>query len=165
VAVSNDGRYLLAAIQREYADDAVLEGTRYARIARYDLQNRIWDFFLYPLDDPRSPDAWVGLSEITALPDGRFAVIERDNQLAGSARVKKVYAFSLDGVQSHAGLVNDGTILSGKIVQKAELVDILDATLPYEKVEGLAIDPAGDFWLAIDNDGGEFMSKLVRLND
>ena len=31
---------------------------------------------------------------------------------------------------------------------------------PYEKVEGLAV--SGSLWVALDNDGGEFESRLVR---
>jgi len=163
VAVSNDGRYLLAAIQREYADDEANDGTLYARIARFDLQQRRWDFFLYPLDPTTTEDDWVGLSEITALPDGRFAVIERDKQLGGLARIKKVYAFSLDGVQSHRGLVTADSDLSSKVIVKNELTDILAETTPFEKAEGLALDNSGSLWLAVDNDGGEFMTPLVNL--
>ena len=36
---------------------------------------------------------------------------------------------------------------------------------PYEKVEGLAVTEDGDLWVALDNDGGEFESRLVRYRN
>ena len=48
VAVSSDGKFLLAAIKSQYADeDPGNDGTFYTRIARYNLETGQWDFFLY----------------------------------------------------------------------------------------------------------------------
>ncbi len=163
VTLSDDGQYLLAAIQREYADDEANGDTLYTRIARYDLVNATWEFFLYPLDSAPNEDAWIGLSEITNLGGGRYAVIERDNQLGGAAEVKKVYSFNLDGLTPYEGLVTADGDLSGSVIDKTEIFDVLAEFTPFEKVEGLATDVSGDVWAVLDNDGGEFRSILVNL--
>jgi len=163
VTVSHDGRHLLAPIQREYGGDAAQGGVLHTRIARYDLETGVWDFFLYPLD-AAADGAWVGLSEIVAAPDGRYLVIERDNQQAAAARVKKIYAFSLEGVQPTDGSpLPEGADLAGKVIVKEEAADILREFAPFEKVEGLGIAGGCDLWAALDNDGGEFEPRLVRI--
>ncbi len=162
VAISDDGAYLLAAIQRQYTDDAENGGVLYTRIARYDIANGTWEFFLYPLNEAPE-DAWVGLSEITNLGGDVYAVIERDNQLGGAAEIKKVYSFTLDGLTPYDGLVTADADLSGAVVEKTETFDVLEAFTPFEKVEGLAMDANGDVWSVLDNDGGEFKSVLVNL--
>lgn len=163
VTISDDGAYLLAAIQRQYTDDEQVGGVWHARIARYDLANATWEFFLYPLDAAPNEDAWVGLSEITNLGGDVYAVIERDNQIGGAAQVKKVYAFSLDGLSSYEGLVTADADVSGSVIQKTEIFDVLDEFTPYEKVEGLTVAANGDVWAVLDNDGGEVESVLVNL--
>lgn len=163
VTLSDDGAYLLAAIQRQYTDDEENGGVWYTRIARYDIASGVWEFFLYPLEAPPNDDAWVGLSEIINLGNDVYAVIERDNQIGGAAEIKKVYAFSLDGVSPYEGLVTADADLSGAVIEKTEIFDVLDEFTPFEKVEGLAIDANGDVWSALDNDGGELASVLVNL--
>ncbi|HER20460.1 MAG TPA: esterase-like activity of phytase family protein, partial [Chromatiales bacterium] len=83
------------AIQREWADDPA----RHVRIGEYETATGNWRFFYYPLDARESPNGgWVGLSEITALDDTTFAVVERDNQANTDARIKRIYRFSIDGL-------------------------------------------------------------------
>lgn len=163
VAVSDDGGSLVAAIQREYTDDEANDGTLFARIARYNLQAGGWEFFLYPLDPTTVEDDWVGLSEIINLGNDRYAVIERDKQVGGAAEIKKVYAFSLDGVQPHDGLVSESDDLSGKVISKTELVHVLEEFTPFEKVEGLTVTADGNLWAVLDNDGGSHTTILENL--
>ncbi len=163
VTISDDGAYVLAAIQRQYTGDEENGGAWYTRIARYDIANATWEFFLYPLDAPPNDDAWIGLSEITNLGNDVYAVIERDNQVGGAAETKKVYSFTLDDVAPYDGLVTGDADLSGAVIEKTEIFDVLAEFTPYEKVEGLAIDVNGDVWSALDNDGGELESVLVNL--
>lgn len=169
VAVSDDGRYLLAPIQRGYEDDDAVGGVEHTRIARYDLEEKTWDFFLYPLDpytqepeDPEEPLV-VGLSEIVNLPGDRYAVIERDDQVGGAAQIKRVYSFSLDGVAPSDGPLTPESDLAGKVIDKTLLVDVLDEFSPFEKVEGLALTSSGELWAGLDNDGGEVETLFVRL--
>lgn len=160
VAVSADGHFLVAPIQRQFDG----ETADFTRIARLDLQTLScekdgdvqvcsgeWDFFFYPLDETDNSKNWIGLSEIMAIGPDEYAVIERDKELGGKSKVKKIYAFSL------AGLENGDTIV------KTEWADILPVFSPYEKVEGLALTPDGEIWVGLDNDGGEVESRLVNI--
>lgn len=90
-----DCQFVSVVFQREWLDDP--DGR--VRIGRYDTQNEKWAFYYYPLDLQESPNGgWVGLSGIVALGDGNFAVIERDNQAGANARIKKIYKFSVAGI-------------------------------------------------------------------
>jgi hypothetical protein len=44
----------------------------------------------FPLESPNG--GWVGLSEIAALPNGKLAIVERDNRIALDARDKRLYS-------------------------------------------------------------------------
>ena len=50
-------------------------------------------------------------------------------------------------------------------ITKSLKADLLRAFTPYEKVEGLTRTRDGAWWVVLDNDGGEFESRLVRLRD
>lgn len=151
VAVSGSGasEVLYAAIQRKWAGDAE------PRIGRYDTATGEWTFALYPLDAPESAaGGWVGLSEIVALDDDRFIVLERDNQGNVDAAIKKIYQFSTDGLTFKPDAMSG----SFETIAKIEVLDLL----PYleasngmviEKVEGLAVLANGDAIIVTDNDG------------
>ena len=163
VTISSDGSSLIAAIQRQFSDDEANDGVLYTRIGVYSIADETWDFFLYPLDPTAEASNWIGLSEIINLGDDVFAVIERDKEIGGAAVLKKVYTFSLDGLSPYEGLVTADSDLSGAVIEKSELFDVLDEFAPFEKVEGLALAADGDIWAALDNDGGELKSVLVNL--
>ncbi len=94
--VAEDGPYAYVTFQREWVDDP----DNHVRIGRYDTETKEWAFYYYLIDEPISPNGgWVGLSEIVALGNDRFAVIERDNQGGPDARIKKIYSFSVAGVE------------------------------------------------------------------
>ncbi|MBW5448852.1 hypothetical protein GE107_22685 [Cohnella sp. CFH 77786] len=163
VAVSSDGRYLLAAIQREYAADQKVGGTSYTRIARYDLQQNSWDFFLYPLEKTSVKGDWIGLSEIVNLGNDRFAVIERDKQVGGAAKLKAVYTFTLDGLKPFAGVTEETSDIAGSVIRKTKALELKDTIAPFEKLEGLTVTPDGKVWAAVDNDGGQHLSGLFAV--
>jgi hypothetical protein len=75
--------YVYAVIQREWADDA----ENVVKIARYEVTAGEWTFVNYEKAAPTGA-GWVGLSELTLLPDGTFAIVERDNQLGDAATIK-----------------------------------------------------------------------------
>ena len=88
VALSGDGRYALAPIQRQFAG----ESAAFTRIARVDLTTLDcdgitctgdWEFFMYPLDAIPAGATWVALSELSHIEDETYAVIERDNVAGG----------------------------------------------------------------------------------
>ncbi len=166
VAVSSNGRYLLVSVQRPFVGDVRVSGKEYTRIARYDLLLDKWESFFYPLE---VFPGTIGLSEIALVGKNKtgadvYAVIERDNRLAARANLKRIYTFTLEGLATNdlATAVSAGSIV-GTTVTKALLSDLLPAFSPYEKVEGLARTVLGDYWVVLDNDGGEFESRLVRL--
>jgi hypothetical protein len=167
VAVSGDGRFLVVAIQRPYAGETIANTglpRLHTRIARYDLALGRWEAFFYPLENSTFT---IGLSEIIVVgstPTGAdvYAVIERDNQLAANGLIKRIYTFTLEGLtpEDIAAPVTVASVV-GSTVTKSLLLNIQPQFTPYEKVEGLARTDDG-LWVVLDNDGGEFESRLVR---
>lgn len=141
-----------AVIQREWADDP----RGFVKIARYDVASGQWTFARYPLDPVESPSGgWVGLSEITLLPDGRHAaIVERDDRIAGDARVKRLY--KVDLLDPDVDWKPFGETLD--VVRKTLLRDVLgdlDAksiSVP-DKLEGVGVTRDRRLFLATDNDG------------
>lgn len=173
VCLSSDGRYAYAVIQRDFANEFPT-GKRYARIARYDLRqlrrasdraklcNGIrcggdWDFFFYELDS-NDADNWAGLSEILSIGRNQFLVIERDKGIGIESKLKKLYAFTLDGVRPD----RDGKPDASDTVKKVLSSNILEDFFPFEKVEGLALSRRGELWIGLDNDAGEVESRLIN---
>ena len=165
VAISEDGKKLVAAIQREYKDDKAIGGTLYARIAVYDLEHKSWSFYLYPLEPTSVKGDWIGLSEIVQVGGDRYAVVERDKQIGGAIHLKAVYTFSLDGVEPFEGLVAEGGDIAKSVVVKTKAADLRQAFLPFEKIEGMTVTPDGTVWTALDNDGGEVHSVVYKAGN
>lgn len=162
---------LYVAFQRAWVGDPEPDNTTdggKVRIGRYDTATQAWTFAYYPLDVRRSPNGgWVGLSELTALGNGQFAVVERDNQANTDARIKKVYKFSTGGITFKAEGQSFDT-LHKKLVR--DLMPDLKATqgMILEKIESLAVTQHGDILFANDNDGvddsnGE--TQLIRIKN
>ena len=134
---------------KDRADDA----PGFVKIGRYDVAADDWTFASYPLDGVESPaGGWVGLSELTALPDGRLLVVERDNQLGLEARVKRLYRIDPKSVE-FAPYGEGLPVLEKRLVR--DLLPQLDAasiSVP-DKVEGFARTADGRRWMVTDNDG------------
>ncbi len=154
VAVTGDDRleYLYAVVQREWADDTV----GLVKIARYEVAARSWTFVHYPMEtlSDMQSGGWVGLSEITRMPNGNFAIIERDNLLGPSAEIKRLYEVDLGSADFR--VLDDPSGLA--TVSKSLLLDavgVLEANSIWtpDKLEGLAFNAAGDAYLVTDNDG------------
>ena len=104
---------------------------------------------------------------MTALPDGRMAVVERDNQLGFDARIKRIYAIDPESVD----FAEHGQPLP--VLDKELLGDVIDEldkasiSVP-DKLEGLAVTIDGRTFIVTDNDGvdenyGE--TVFVELDD
>ena len=139
-----------------------------ARIGRYDTATGEWTFAHYPLDTPTSPNGgWVGLSEIVSLGNGRFAVIERDNQAGPDATIKRLASFSIDDVvfRRASELANFDTLV--KQLDRDLIADgDYQAGVILEKIEGLAVLPGGEALVVTDNDGVNDSSgetQLIRI--
>ena len=143
--IALQGDRLWMAVQREWGDDP--EG--HVKLVSYDLETEDWGAVAYPLE--AAGEGWMGLSEITI--DGDWAyVIERDNLIGAAAVVKKLFRVPLADLSP----VALGETLP--VVTKEEVRDLipdLQATGGYvvDKVEGFAIDAAGEGWVVTDNDG------------
>ncbi|HUG62289.1 MAG TPA: esterase-like activity of phytase family protein [Methylomirabilota bacterium] len=150
VAVTGSGETetVWIAVQREWGDDP--KGM--AKILSYTPSSGAWGVMHYPLDTP-ADGAWVGLSEITALGDDRFAIIERDNQIGAKAVLKALTEVSVAGVTPAEPGSSDIPVLVKKPVR--DFMPYLAATNGYvqDKVEGFAIDAAGEAYMVTDNDG------------
>ncbi|MCB9881413.1 MAG: esterase-like activity of phytase family protein [Planctomycetes bacterium] len=169
VTLSPSGRYLYACIQRQFNG----EGATHTRIARYDLRQIAngtaptnglrtggdWEFFYYPLEAATGA-GWIGLSEIVAVTDEHFLVIERDQGIGAPTALKAVYAFSIEGrVVDTDG--QPGEASGDDVVTKRLVRDVQGNFFPYEKVEGVML-LHGDLWVNMDNDGGEVENRIVN---
>ncbi|WP_456381158.1 esterase-like activity of phytase family protein [Thiolapillus sp.] len=144
VAESATGK-IYVAFQREWLDDP--EGM--TRIGEYDPQTAQWRFYHYPLD--AAPEGgWVGLSELVALEDGGFAVIERDNQQGDKAMIKRIYRFDLPASQDP---VEQYPVITKTLVR--DMLPVMQSGNGWvpDKLEGLAVAADGKVYLVTDNDG------------
>jgi hypothetical protein len=140
------GDWLWVALQREWQDDP--KGM--VKLVAYNTKEETWGAVHYPLDAP-GEGAWMGLSEITAHGDWVY-IVERDNQIADLAKVKKLYRVPAAAMQPAE--------LGGPlpVVTKEEVRDFLPDLkvlngYVVDKVEGFAIDADGIGWVVTDNDG------------
>ena len=136
---------LWVAIQREWKDDP--KGM--VKLLGYNLEDKSWSAVHYPLDAVEA--GWAGLSEITLHGDKVF-IIERDNQIAGKARLKKVFSVP---VAELVGAELGGTI---PVVTKTEVRDLIPDLATnngyiVDKIESLAIAADGTAYAITDNDG------------
>ncbi len=152
VAVSgeSESEYVYVVVQREWADDPSGE----VKIGRFEVATQEWTFVRYPLEDPSPAGGWVGLSEITLLPDGTFAIIERDNQLGPNATVKRLYQVELEGADFREWDDGDGLVTIGKTLIR-DLLGVMEANSIWtpDKLEGFAIAVDGETYASTDNDG------------
>ncbi|WP_048644767.1 esterase-like activity of phytase family protein [Nitratireductor soli] len=141
-----DDQMLVMAIQREWKDDPKGQ----VKLVAYKPATKEWSAVRYPLD--AGEKGWVGLSEITAR-NGKLYIVERDNQIGAAAKIKKLYAVSLDGFKP-AALGSDLPVVEKTLVRDI-LPDMKSATTGYvlDKVEGFAIDADGTAYFVTDNDG------------
>lgn len=150
----SDGK-LVVAIQRAWGGEAG------PRIGIYDLATASWTFAFYPLDAVASPNGgWVGLSDITALGNNQFMVVERDNQGGPDARIKRLYRIDLSGVA-------DGGTLTKTLVRDLLASGDLSSggAIVAEKIEGSALTADGRVLIINDNDGVDDNSGETRLLD
>jgi hypothetical protein len=137
---------LVMAVQREWKDDPKGQ----VKLLAYKPKAKEWSAVRYPLE--KAEKGWVGLSEITAH-GGKLYVLERDNQLGELAKVKRVYAVSLDAFKPVA-LDKEPPVVEKTLVRDL-IGDLKSATNGYvvDKVEGFTIDRNGEAYAVTDNDG------------
>lgn len=159
------------AIQRAWPDEGDSDGVN-TKIGRYEVASGEWGFVHYPLH-PEGAGDWIGLSELTLLPDGTFAVIERDKgwgpTTGFNAELKAVFGVDLEGAEFRPFDDVDGLVTIDKSLLRDLLPEIEAASVwTAEKLEGLAVAADGQVYAVTDNDGiddapGE--TVFLRLGD
>jgi hypothetical protein len=146
--ITRSGDWLWMAVQREWQDDPA----GMVKLLAYNTADKTWGAVHYPLDAPAGREgAWIGLSEITWHGDWVY-LIERDNQVAAAAAVKKITRVPAAQMVP-AELGSALPVVTKETVR--DLIPDLGRWNGYtaEKVEGFAIDAAGAGWVVNDNDG------------
>lgn len=169
---AGDGYRLLVAQQRgwdyttpecEALDDDGLDATgaepSHTRLWIYTPLTDEWSHVSYELEPIPEHAAWVGLSEVTAVPGG-YLVLERDNRSGDFAGLK-----ALMFVPEAA--LDDGLIERTE-KQPYDLIPELRATNGWisDKPEGVAVTDRGAVFVVTDNDGVDDWSGetwLLRL--
>ncbi|MBE4577258.1 alkaline phosphatase [Vibrio navarrensis] len=152
---------LWVAVQRPWKDDP----SDRVKLLAYHIPSDTWRAVHYPLE--QTEKGWVGLSEITAF-QGNLYLLERDNQLGKSAKIKRLYKVSLKQISP----VALGQTLP--VVQKELAYDFLPELKAgngyvVDKIEGFTIDPQGRGYAVTDNDGvddssGETLFFKLKLD-
>lgn len=166
LAISPDGGKLYGIMQSPLIQDGGLDaankrvGTN-GRIVEVDVHTGATRELLYPLDDKGN-----GVSEILAVNDHEFLVIERDGKAGAAAAFKKIFRIDIAVASDIRGvkqLPQTGIPAGVTPVAKQLFIDALDpafglagATFP-EKLEALAFGP--------DLEDGRHLLLVVNDND
>ena len=165
VTGSGNQEKVYVAFQRAWNNDPAL----HTRIGEYTTSTGQWRFFYYQLNDKQSDESgWIGLSELVALGNDNFAVIERDKGWGPDALLKAIYTFSIAGLEPKTQEEGNFPVVTKNLAY--DLVPNLQAVNGWtlEKVEGLAVAIDGQVYVVTDNDGlddatGE--TQFFRLGD
>ncbi len=166
LAISPDGNLLTLAIQKSLLQDRLVDVERklpskVVRLLQIDLRSGNTRQFACLLEDASN-----GISEILAVSQDEFLILERDGLPGVDAKTKRVYRIDTKGAtdvsasSSLAGIALPADVVP---VQKSLLVDLLDPRWGFvgehmpEKWEGLAFGPRLPdgrrvLWVAVDND-------------
>ena len=150
LAISPDGKKLFALLQSPLIQDGALndKGKRvglFCRMLEIDIEGGKSREFAYPLDEPS-----YGPSELLAVNDHEFLVIERDGKPGKESKSKKIYRIDIANateVQAIEALPTKVLPAEVKPITKRLFIDLLDPkwdlveTIP-GKVEGLAFGPS-----------------------
>ncbi len=184
LAITPNGKRLYALIQAPLLQDSQrskkgkMKGLN-CRLLEIDLASGTTRELLYPLDAEANKT-----SEMLALDDHRFLVIERDNQPGQNAGFKRIMKIDIAGASDISGIESlpHKKVPKGvKPVVKTTFIDLLDSRYGLagpqlaEKQEGLAWGPTlADgrrlLWICVDNDfkpktSCEFYAFAVRRTD
>jgi len=156
IAVTGDAgeEIVYVAIQRAWPNEGDTDKVN-TKIGRYDVATDEWTFVHYQLE-AEGNGGWIGLSELTLLPNGNFAVVERDKgwgtSTAPVAELKAIYGIDLTSAEFKPygeTLVTVEKTLLRDVLPDLEKVSIWTA----EKLEGMAVTSEGKLYIVTDNDG------------
>jgi hypothetical protein len=148
LAVARNGRILIAAMQGPLVQDGRIEknkclgtATRWLVFDRQSSKSQEW---VYLLDDEST-----GVSEVLAVDDHRFLVLERDSKAGLEAKIKKIYLADASSASDVANVpsLGGGLPAGTNALTKRLLIDLmhpeygLSGKSTPEKPEGLAWGP------------------------
>ncbi|WP_421722896.1 esterase-like activity of phytase family protein [Bauldia sp.] len=159
VTGSADDQTVWVAVQREWNDDP--KGL--VKLMAYKPSDKSWSMVHYPLETPEA--GWIGLSEITAVGNDSFLVVERDNQIGPNAKVKQLTYVSLADIAPVAPGAEAIPVVE-KVVVRDLIPDLLSPNgYVMDKIESLAVDSAGNAFIITDNDGvDDHSGETVFIN-
>ena len=174
VALGSEG-HVYVAFQRGWGRAGDPQG--HTRVGRFDPGTGTWTFAHYRLDayppsgvppsgketahgpargredDTAPEDAWVGISELSRLPDSKLLVLERDNQHGEFAKIQRLYAIDVDEASFRPSA-------PFPVLSKTMVFDLIDEGVvdprygePIRKPEGVGILGPGRLLLLADDDG------------
>lgn len=153
-----DDLTLILAVQREWQDDPKGQ----VNFLAYKPKVKEWSAVRYPLDSAET--GWIGLSEIAASGDGLYIDVTTRSAPTPGPRTSIAWRLTPSGRPS-------STVIYLPLVEKTLVRDLIPdlkgATNGYvvDKVEGFAIDAAGDAFVVTDNDGVDDSSgETIFLN-
>lgn len=174
LTITPDGKWLVGIMQAPL-DNPTREGVRglskLTRILFRNLTTGATREYAYMLDDATIE----GNSEILALSDTRFLVLERDDHFlygVPSSSLKRVYEIDVAGALdiSAPGALGATPIAGGKTLEQATVAQLLDAGIipvtkllridlivagfPHNKAEGLALGDGNTLLISNDDDFG-----------
>ncbi len=165
IAVTPDKNRLVAVIQSPLIQDGEIKEDKClglnCRWIVFDVKHHVKQQLVYQLEDLKS-----GVSEILAISESKFLVLERDSEVAEEAKLKRIYLVDISGA-SDVSTVDalPPLALPEEIVpvSKRLLIDLLDDRFGIggkhaaEKPEGLSwgavlADGRRTLWVCCDND-------------
>ena len=96
-----------------------------ARIGHYGVADGSFHWYGYRLEQTTADGDWMGLSEITAIDNHTFAIIERDKLIGPAVRIRRVCTVT---VPTAAGQVTDPGVQLPTL-NKTLALDVLPALL------------------------------------
>jgi hypothetical protein len=125
------------------------------RVWTYDPATGAWGHVPYELQPVPPNAAWVGLSEIVALRDGSFGLIERDNLTGDFSQIKWLTQVDLSGPVTRGDK------------RTFDLLPVMRAGDGWitDKPEGFTVAADGTAWVVTDNDGVEDWTGETQLLD
>ncbi len=165
IAITPSGQRMLAVLQSPLIQDAEIRGDKClgmnCRWLIFDEHHEVIKQVVY-----RLANLSTGVSEILAVDEDRFLVLERDSKVGKKAKIKRIFLAditSADDVSGVAALPVKAEPQNIAVVQKTLVIDLLDDRFGLggqnapEKPEGLAwgndlLDGRRTLWVCCDND-------------
>ncbi len=142
LTLTPSGRYLWAGMEGPGYNDGAPpseDAGALTRITRFDTESRVATAqYTYPLDAVTAgPGGGNGLSDLVALDDDSFLVIERGFGTHVAARIYRVSVGDAEDVLARPSLTGAPV----RTMEKSLLVDLTETVRPLDNVEGITLGP------------------------